>query len=270
MNKLEKIKYYLHLYWVSISRSLISRLEYKKDLFIGIIGFLLENVASISSIYFIIRNIPSLAGWGIYQMGFLYGFTMMPIALDHLFTDELWRVAYFRVKKGDLDRYFLRPNPILLQVIAETFQPEAFGELIVGTVMLVLCGAKCDIHWNIGKIVMILIATIFGALIVTGIKIFTAAPAFIIKRSGFIMQIMYNFRDYTKYPIKIYPSVIRAMLLFLFPFGLIISMPVENLMFDSINPWLISVSIILMALVFLCLSVAFWNVCVRKYESTGS
>lgn len=267
---MKRIRYYLHLYWVSISRSLISRLEYKKDLFIGIFGFLLENVASICSIYFIIRNIPSLAGWGIYQMGFLYGFTMMPIAVDHLFTDELWRVAYFRVKKGDLDRYFLRPNPILFQVIAETFQPEAFGELIVGTVMLVICGTQCQIHWTFGKVIMILVATLFGALIVTAIKIFTAAPAFVIKKSGFIMQILYNFRDYTKYPIQIYPSAIRALLLFIFPFGLMISMPVDNLMFDSVNPWLISLFIIVMAMIFMCLSIAFWNVCVRRYESTGS
>lgn len=42
-------------------------------------------------------------------------------------------------------RYFLRPTPILFQVISETFQPEAFGELIVGTVMLIICGAKCNI-----------------------------------------------------------------------------------------------------------------------------
>ena len=125
-------------------------------------------------------------------MGFLYGFTMMPIAVDHLLTDELWRVAYFRVKKGDLDRYFLRPTPILFQVISETFQPEAFGELIVGTVMLIICGAKCNIQWSLGKVVMIFVATVFGALIVTGIKILTAAPAFIIKKSGFIMQILYR------------------------------------------------------------------------------
>ncbi|MBQ5850782.1 MAG: ABC-2 family transporter protein [Lachnospiraceae bacterium] len=264
------IRYYLNLYWVSISRSLISRLEYKKDLFIGIFGFLLENVASICSIYFIIRNIPSLAGWGIYQMGFLYGFTMMPIAVDHLLTDELWRVAYFRVKKGDLDRYFLRPTPILFQVISETFQPEAFGELIVGTIMLIICGAKCNIQWSLGKVVMIFVATVFGALIVTGIKILTAAPAFIIKKSGFIMQILYNFRDYTKYPIKIYPSAIRFMLMFLFPFGLIISMPVENLMFDIINPWLLSSFIMIMSVIFMSFSITFWNACVRRYESTGS
>lgn len=52
--------------------------------------------------------------------------------------------------------------------------------------MLIICGAKCNIQWSLGKVVMIFVATVFGALIVTGIKILTAAPAFIIKKSGFI------------------------------------------------------------------------------------
>ena len=42
------------------------------------------------------------------------------------------------------------------------------------------------------------------------------------------------------------------------------------LYFLYLLPWVISVSIVLMALLFMCLSIAFWNVCVAKYESTGS
>ena len=267
---MENIKHYIRLYFANMSRSLISRLEYKADLLIGIFGFLIENVAGLATIYFVVRNIPSLSGWNMYQLGFLYGFTMMPIAVDHLLTDELWRVAYFRVKKGDLDRYFLRPAPILFQVIAETFQPEAFGELIVGLAMILFCGGKCNIEWNFGMVVMLFVATFIGAFVVTGIKILTASPAFIIKQSGFIMQIMYNFRDYARYPIGIYPKVMRLLMLFIFPFGLIISVPVETLMFGKYNPWMISAAIIAMAIIFMTVSSLVWNFCVKRYESTGS
>lgn len=267
---MKELRHYLRLYSINVSRSIVARMEYKSDLFIGIFGFLIENIATLCSIYFIIRSIPSLAGWNLYQMGFLYGFTMLPIAVDHLLTDELWVVAYFRVKNGDLDRYFLRPVPILFQVIAETFQPEALGEAIVGIVMLVLCGMKCRIHWNISMVVLVLTATFFGAAIVTSIKIITASPAFIIKKSGYLMQIMYNFRDYTRYPISIYPKVMRLLMLFIFPFGLIISLPVEVLMFEKYNPWMLSGAIVLMAMIFLTIACAVWNVCVKRYESTGS
>ena len=78
--------------------------------------------------------------------------------------------------------------------------------------MLFTCGLKCNIRWTIGKAAVIFVATFFGALIVTGIKILTASPAFILKKSGYIMQIMYNFRDYTRYPFGIYPKIMKILI----------------------------------------------------------
>lgn len=267
---MKELRYYLKLYVTNMSRSLIARMEYKNDLFIGIFGFFIQNTAALLSLYFIIRNIPSLSGWNMYQMGFLYGFTMMPIAVDHFLTDELWRVAYFRIKNGDLDSYFLRPVPVLFQVISETFQPEAFGELIVGIVMLVLCGFKCNIGWSVSKVIVILVATFFGSLIITAIKILTASPAFILKRSGYIMQIIYNFRDYTRYPIGIYPKAIRILLITLLPFGLIISLPVETIIYGNYNGMVLCGAIIAMSILSMTFACFIWNICARKYESTGS
>ena len=51
---------YVKLYFTCLKRSLISRLEYKKDTFIGILSFFISNIASILSIYFIINSILSL------------------------------------------------------------------------------------------------------------------------------------------------------------------------------------------------------------------
>ena len=127
---------YLKLYFAYIKRSIITRLEYKRDTLISIFNFVLSNTVSILSIWLIMQAIPSLQGWSMVQLGFLYGFSMMPVALDHIFTDELWSVAYFKVRTGEMDRMFIRPVPVLFQVIAETFQLEGLGELIVGAVML--------------------------------------------------------------------------------------------------------------------------------------
>ncbi|MCR5608615.1 MAG: ABC-2 family transporter protein [Lachnospiraceae bacterium] len=267
---MSELKYYIKLYFTNMSRSMIARMEFRNDFIIGIFGFFIQNVAALLSLYFIIRNIPNLNGWNMYQMGFLYGFTMMPIAVDHLLTDELWRLAYFRVKRGDLDNYFLRPVPVLFQVLSETFQPEAFGELIVGAVMLIMCGIKCHINWTVSKVIVILVATFFGAFIVTAIKILTASPAFIIKRSGFIMQVFYNFRDYTRYPIGIYPKAIRILLIALVPFGLIISLPVENVMFENYNGLVLCIAIIAAAVVSMTIACFVWTACAKRYESTGS
>ena len=262
--------HYIHLYFSYMKRSFISRMEYKKDTFIAMMGFFIENTASIASIYFIVNSIPSLNGWTIWQVGFLYGFVMIPRGLDHMFTDELWRLAYFRVKNGDLDMYFLRPIPVLFQVLSETFQPDAFGELIVGSVMLVLCGIMSEVNITVTLILLFIVSSIFGALIITSLKIITTSFSFILKRSGPLVQVVYNFMDYVKYPISIFPQIIRNLLLFVIPFGIFISLPIDTAYFNSYNPYLLMLWIIGIAIVFFILSILIWNINERKYESTGN
>lgn len=264
------MKRYIKLYFVYLKRAIITRLEYKKDAIIGILSFFLGNLAFILGIYFIVNNIPSLNGWNMTQLGFLYGFSMMPVAIDHLFSDDLWCVAYWKVKTGELDKYYLRPVPVLFQVIAETFQPEALGELLIGIIMLVACGSKSGIVFSFSYILLLVVAAIFGALIITSTKIITAAIAFYTKRSGPLTQIVYSFIGYTKYPMKIYPRAVQILLNFIIPFGLVISIPVELLINGGYNPYLLMLLIIGISSVYLLMSIWFWSISEGKYSSSGN
>lgn len=262
---------YFKLYFTYIKRSLISRLEYKKDTFISIFNFFITNVAAILSIYFVMETIPSLEGWTMEEIGFLYGFSMMPVALDHIFTDDLWNVSYKKVRNGEMDRMFLKPVPVLFQVIAETFQIEGLGELVVGIFMLVVCGNKINFSFNLETVTLMVVATIFGAVIITSLKITVAAIAFKTKTSGQLLQIIYNFIAYTRYPKKIYPKVLRVILTLILPFMLIISYPVEVALGKiETSAYLLSGVITLVAIVFLILSIIIWNALAKRYESSGS
>lgn len=264
------LKYYTRFYLVSARKSILSKLEYKKDLIIGILGFFLENISSILAIYYTVGSIPSIKGWTFYELGFLYGFSMIPIGLDHMFCDELWRIAYFKVKNGFIDRYFLRPLSILFQIIAEKIQLESLGELIIGIVMMSLCGSKCNIQWNFQLVLILIESAVFGAVIITCIKVITSAFAFIFKKSGLVTQIFYNFNAYAKYPVNIYPKIFRFLIVFLVPFGLFISLPVELVLFNSFSAVILSLMIISITAVFVIISAIVWSFCVKRYESTGN
>lgn len=261
---------YLKLYFTCIKRSMMSRLEYKKDSIISILSFLISNACSLCSIYFILQAIPSLRGYTAAEIGFFYGFSMLPIAIDHLFSDEFWLVAYRRVQLGDMDRHFLRPQPVIFQMFAETFQPDGFGEVIVGITMIVICGINLQVQVTFGAIFVLVIGAIFGAIIITSFKIAISSLAFIFKRSGPLLQIVYNFTIYAKYPIAIFPYAIRFILIFILPFGLFISLPVDTLLYGSYNPYLLSLIIIGVSALFFTLATIVWTLCARHYESTGS
>ena len=261
---------YFKLYFTCIKRSMMSRLEYKRDSIISILAFLISNACSLCSIYFILQAIPSLKGYTTAEVGFFYGFSMLPIAIDHLFSDEFWLVAFRRVQLGDMDRHFLRPVPVIFQMFAETFQPDGFGEVIVGIAMIVICGLNLQVPVSFGAILVLCIGAIFGAIIITSFKIAISSLAFIFKRSGPLLQIIYNFTIYAKYPIAIYPYAIRFILIFIFPFGLFISLPVDTLLYGTYNPYLLSLIIVGASIAFFTLATFIWTLCARRYESTES
>ena len=261
---------YFKLYFTCIKRSVMSRLEYKRDSIISILSFLISNACSLCSIYFILQAIPSLKGYTPAEIGFFYGFSMLPIAIDHLFSDEFWLVAFRRVQLGDMDRHFLRPVPVIFQMFAETFQPDGFGEVIVGITMIVICGLNLQVAVSFGAILVLVIGAIFGAIIITSFKIAISSLAFIFKRSGPLLQIIYNFTIYAKYPIAIYPYAIRFILIFILPFGLFISLPVDTLLYGTYNPYLLSLIIVGASIAFFTLATFIWTLCARRYESTGS
>ena len=261
---------YVKLYFICIKRSIMARLEYKRDSIISILSFLISNACSLCSIYFILQAIPSLKGYAPAEVGFFYGFSMLPIAIDHLFSDEFWLVAYRRVQLGDMDRHFLRPIPVMFQMFAETFQPDGFGEVIVGITMIVICGLNLHVSVTFGTVFVLFIGAIFGALIITSFKVALSSLAFIFKRSGPLLQIIYNFTIYAKYPIAIYPYAIRFILIFILPFGLFISLPVDTLLYGTYNPYLLSLIIVGASIAFFALATFIWTLCARRYESTGS
>lgn len=261
---------YIKLYGIYLQRAIKSRLEYKKDAIIGIGSFLINNICSLLSLVFIVNSIPSLNGWSMYELGFLYGFSMIPRAIDHLLTDSLWYIGFWYVRTGEIDRFLIRPVNVLFQVIAETFQPEAMGEAILGGVLLIACGMHVDFVITVPAVIMIIAAIVFGSVIFTSLKLITCSIAFWTKRSGQLMSMTYNMSDFAKYPIGIYHPVVKFILAFIIPFGMIVSIPVEILIHGTYNAWAVTGTLALIAAVLFTLGCLVWNAGLANYESAGN
>lgn len=261
---------YLKLYGTYAKLSLMSKLVYKVNAIVGIVAFLFTEATSLLTLYFLVRAVPSIDGYSIYHIGLLFGLTNMAVGIDHLLTDRLWTVAYFEVKLGKLDHMFLRPLPILFQVIASQIQLEALGELIIATAMIILCGSQVKMVGGVGAILLVILGIICAAVIISSFKILVASLAFKFKRSGPLLQFIYNFSGFTKYPLNIYPKAIQVILTFIIPLGLCLFYPFENLFTPVDNPGLIALAMIGFTAVFSSICIFVWTKFVKMYESTGT
>ena len=71
---MKTIKRYCRLYKVLVSQFFKVILQSKVDFLIGLVGFLLTQVMGIVFLYLVFGQIPSLQGWTLDQLIFIYGF----------------------------------------------------------------------------------------------------------------------------------------------------------------------------------------------------
>ncbi len=266
------IKRYMRLYRVLIGQFFKVVLQSKVDFLMGLFGFFFTQVSGILFLYLVFRQIPHLQGWSLEQLIFIYGFAQIPRGIDHLFTDNIWLVAWRLVINGDFDRYMLRPMNVFFQVIAEKLQPDALGELLVGSILVIYSSLRGVAFWSAEKILLFIVSVFAGALIYTSIKLFFASFSFWIKRSGPFLQFAYELADFAKYPTDIYSKGIRFVITWVIPFAFVAYLPASY--FLGVSGQMGGCGVIAIECV---IAAVFWLVAygvfcagIRRYESAGN
>ena len=265
---IHNLKRYWRLYRVLIKQFLKVVMQSKVDFLMGLLGFFLTQATGIIFLYLIFQQIPTLQGWTLDQLIFIYGFAQIPRGIDHLFTDNIWLVAWRLVINGEFDRYLLRPMNVFFQVIAEKLQPDALGELLIGFILVIMSVQK-GVAVVTPVSVLLFIASIFaGALIYTSIKLFFASFALWIKQSGSLLQVAYEMADFAKYPTEIYHKGIQFIITWVIPFAFVAYLPASYFLGKG-EAWMIGVES-LIALVFWCVAYGLFNYGLKFYESAGN
>lgn len=269
------VKRYCRLYKVLITQFFKVILQSKVDFFMGLCGFFFTQIAGIIFLYLVFKQIPNLAGWSFEQLVFIYGFAQIPRGIDHLFTDNIWLIAWRMIINGNFDRYMLRPMNLFFQVIAEKLQPDAIGELLVGIILVSRGLSKGIVVVDLAHIVLFIVSIFAGALIYTSIKLFFAALAFWIKQSGPFLQFAYECANFAKYPTEIYAKGIQFFITWVVPFAFVAYLPGRyflGIAGDSnlfYGPGVIGAECII-ALIFWNVAYFVFNRGTRVYESAGN
>ena len=179
------------------------------------------------------------------------------------------------VINGDFDRYMLRPMNIFFQIVSEKLQPDAIGELLVGTILVVRSLSKGIVVVDAMHICMFVVSVLAGALIYTSIKLFFASLAFWVKMSGSFLQVAYEMADFAKYPTEIYAKLVRFIITWVIPFAFVAYLPASYFLGTGVgNGFLGGVGVIgiecVIAVVFWCIAYALFNKGTQVYESAGN
>ncbi|HEL0006090.1 TPA: ABC transporter permease [Streptococcus equi subsp. zooepidemicus] len=257
----------VRMHMIFIRQYLKQIMEYKADFVIGVFGVFLSQGLNLLFLTVLFQHIPALEGWSFSQIAFIYGFSLVPKGLDHLLFDNLWALGQRLVRKGEFDKYLIRPISPLFHVMVETFQVDALGELLVALILLAATASSID--WTATKLFLFIVTIPFAALIYTSLKIATASISFWTKQSGAVTYIFYMFNDFAKYPVSIYNSLLRWLISFVVPFAFTAYYPAAYFLRGEHVVFHIS-GVIVMSLVGLAIALRLWKMGLEAYESAGS
>lgn len=260
---------YMRLYKRFFQQYVKVLIEYRASFVLGLIGFLFVQCTGIIFIQLIFKAIPSLDGWSFYEILFIYGMAQIPRGIDHVFTDYLWIFSWKTIVEGEFDRYLLRPINPLFQVISESVQPDGLGEIIIGVMLTVYSSSKMGIVFDGIKIPALIVVILFSTLIYTAVKLTFASVAFWAKSSFSYLFMTYQISSFAKYPVGIYPGIVKAVLIGIIPFAFTGYYPAAYFLGRESFGIGIMMTIVV-SLIAICIAYKIWTVGIKSYESAGS
>ena len=261
------MKRFLKIYFTFTSQYIKRLVHYRLDFAIGVLSFVFVQLSGILLITLVFQQITALNGYTFEQMVFFYGFFQLPRGLDHLITDNIWLIPN-KIRKGELDRHLLRPIDPLFQIVAERFQHEALGELLIGGLLIAITFPSLGISPSLWTILLLGVLILIGAGIYMSIKLLTASLSFWTMNSMQVMVTIYNISDFAKYPITIFPAMIQTLITYIVPFAFVSFFPASVLLNQADG-----MSILFQSLLALCITLSLalfvWNKGLKGYQSSG-
>jgi ABC-2 type transport system permease protein len=257
------------LLWEYFLQYLKVRVSYRGDFLISVGTSLAASMFALGFVLILVTRIPSLGGWTIPEIIFLYGFAMIPYGLFNILSLNLYEFGNAYIMEGKFDRVLLRPVSSLFQILFENFRIESFHEALVGVTIVIWMAFKLHLHWTVADTFLLILYAVSGGAIYVSFFLTLSTFSFWFEDRIGIHPPFWNLIAFGRWPLSIYSGSIQFFLSWIVPFGFATFYPGARLL----NHWefhRFALIVPLIAAICMCVAGFAWRLGVRHYSSTGS
>lgn len=261
----------IRIYSGYFARFLIARMEYKVDFFFSMLSNLLATAMGMVFIIFLINgeSIKSIQGWTRDEVLFIYGYSMIPMAVFGTFAFNLYQFGDKYVIQGQFDRVLLRPLNSLFQVLFESFNLESIGTLLTGLAVVLYTSMKMGHSFGIAESLWLVLSAISGGIIMISVFVIVSAASFFFEDRMGIAAPVYNLSNFGRYPLPIFGKVIQFILSWIVPFAFVSFFPATFFLRREGFELLCFFSPVMAVITAFVASVV-WRAGIKRYGSVGN
>ena len=260
-----KIKKYLKVWWLLCKNSFMSTLANRLGSTFFLLGKIIRFFIYILFIVFLLKGTNTLAGYNLNQTMFFYlTFNLVDITSQFLFR-EVYRFRR-QIVEGSFDLVLSKPINALFRSLfggADILDLFTIPPLIIAIIFV-----SKGLDPNIVSIILYVLLILNSLVIAASFHILVLGLGIISFEIDHTVMIYRDLANLGRFPIDIYKEPLKGVLTFIIPIGTMMTLPAKTFMnLVSFNAVLISFVI---GVIFLFLSIKFWNFSLTKYSSASS
>jgi len=262
------LRRYARLYRLLAAQYLKARLSYRADFVVSLIFVVLWFLPSFFSVVVLFTNIPSLAGWSLEELVFVYGFYMLAMVPNGLFFQNVWQLPR-QVRSGSFIKYYFRPLNTLFYYMSEIIDLNSLNAVPIGLGLMVWASLKLGLVWTFAKVAGALVLLASASLVVCALMVASASTAFWLNESHALLNLTSRLRENARYPMTIYDGAFRFAFSVLLPIGFVAFYPSTWILRPEeagLFPWLTPVA----GAASFALACWIWAKGVRRWSGTGT
>lgn len=215
---MNRLKYYIKIYFFLISKYVKARMGYRADFIISIFGIFFENILGLAFYSVIFFQVKYIGEWSYNELVFMYGFMVISSSFFHVFFGNMFNLKSYLIN-GDFTKFYFRPVNILFSYVSESIDIKSIFQFIIGLFLLVTSSNSLHIVWNWSGILLLCLLILSSAIIITSVMTICASLGFWVRDPSLVMDFMLKIKDYSKYPLTIYNTPLRVLFTFVIPLG---------------------------------------------------
>ncbi|MCP2267356.1 ABC transporter permease [Promicromonospora thailandica] len=225
-----EVRAQLRAYRAVLASRARSQASYRASFRMDLVGALAIGVIEFTEVWVLYTATDQIGGFTLTQVLLVFGLADVAFCLADLVAGHCDRLPVY-VRAGTLDVFFLRPQPVLAQLVTSDLSLRRLARSLVGVAALTVGLVLNDIEWGVGAVGLLVLSLVCGFVIFTA-QFVTAAGLqfFLINGAEMTNAFVYGGRYAATQPATVWPRALLVVFGTVFPVAFAAFLPVSTLL----------------------------------------
>jgi ABC-2 type transport system permease protein len=220
----------LRPYRVVLASRARSQRAYRTSFALDLGSSWLVGLVELAEIWVLFSNVSSLGGMRFNQILLVFGLADLSFSLADLSFGHLDTLPDY-LRAGTLDVFYLRPQPLLMQLITSDISLRRLARAAVGGAALGIGLATAGVHWGPRTVALLVLGLVSGYGTFAGLYVWAAGlQFFLVEGAEMTNAFVYGGRYAATQPASVWSRPLKAVFGYFFPMAFTAYLPAVTIL----------------------------------------